>query len=630
MNIQIRKAISHFFPSPSFPQVYSEAVANAIDAKADHIEIDLKINSYNDPESLKLRISDNGEGFTDESFKRFSSLLDAKDNKHKGLGRLLFLEYFKRVNFRSVFAPGRGRTFLFDEKFKGKCTFFETTALDQCGTLLEFGKCISSRFNSYDDLRPSTIKQQLLAEFQPVLLERKKQGISVSINISMEVTQPNPEKNFVSEKQSLTQDDLPVFESYEFDVDGFDFYGSRCKLLYSVGTVEPRFHYVSTAIVVDGRSIEYPLLKNDSIPSNAMAIFLLESDFLNSCTDDARKELKLKSEQKSALEIAYREQVARILEQKLPGIVERNLKTKEALEKNYPHLEGFFDSRTVGIVDYDKSVRLAQEKFFNEQKDILEAKELSNEQYERAMSHAARVLAEYVIYREKMIDKVEAMSAGNLEAEIHDIILPKGSITRGEDLFSDRYTNNAWMLDDKYMSYQCILSDQNIKNLIDEISTSAEKVSDDLRPDLALVFSADISSGTQKSDVVVVEMKRRATKHLKTMEVIVQLRQRARRLLAYYPNKIQRMWFFGIVDFDKESELEMRDNWTPVFSADKTYYRTEMLTPCDAELNPFGETRYPVALTVMSFKAFLKDARMRNQVFMQILKDGIKEYSGEP
>ena len=73
MNIQIRKAISHFFPSPSFRQVYSEAVANAIDAKADYIEIDIKIKSYNDPESLNLRISDNGEGFTDESFNRFSS-----------------------------------------------------------------------------------------------------------------------------------------------------------------------------------------------------------------------------------------------------------------------------------------------------------------------------------------------------------------------------------------------------------------------------------------------------------------------------------------------------------------------------------------------------------------------------
>ena len=140
------------------------------------------------------------------------------------------------------------------------------------------------------------------------------------------MSEPNPEKNFTSDKQSLTQEDLPVFEAHEFDVEGLDLYSRSCRLLYSVGEVEHRFHYVSTAVVVDGRSIEFPLLKNDSIPSNAMAIFLLESEFLNSCTDDARKELKLKAEQRLALEIAYRNEVARILEQKLPGIIERNKK----------------------------------------------------------------------------------------------------------------------------------------------------------------------------------------------------------------------------------------------------------------------------------------------------------------
>ena len=143
MNIQIRKAISHFFPSPSFPQVYSEAVANAIDAKADYIEIDIKIKSYNDPESLNLRISDNGEGFTDESFNRFSSLLDAKDKKHKGLGRLLFLEYFKGVSIRSVFSLGKGRKFLFDEKFKGKFSLYDVPSSEHSGTILEFGNVLA-------------------------------------------------------------------------------------------------------------------------------------------------------------------------------------------------------------------------------------------------------------------------------------------------------------------------------------------------------------------------------------------------------------------------------------------------------------------------------------------------------
>lgn len=627
MNIKIRSAIRHFFPNPSFTLVYSEAIANALDAGATQIVIDIKIKSFLDPQSLHLCISDNGAGFTDENFKRFSYLMDAKDKQHKGLGRLVFLEYFKSASFKSVFEKCKCRKFSFNDSFSGKSQIEDVAQEVDRGTTIEFGECSSARFNSYGDLRPSTIKQQLLAEFLPILIERKRTGKRFDVAVRLNVQQPNPDQDFLSSEEHLVPEDLPDFESVSLDVPGLDLLNSHCRMTFAVKTVDPRFHYVKTALVVDGRSVSFPLLKNDSIPQDAMAIFLLESDYFASKTDDSRKDLVLKYEERTAIELAFREKVAQVLTDKLPVIAERNQTTAQELRDRFPHLDGLFDENTAGIIDYEKAVRQAQERFFKEQKDILEATDMSEEQYCRSMNHAARVLAEYVLYREKMISKVESLRKDDPEASIHNLILPKGSLVRQQDLFSDRYTNNAWMLDDKYMSYQYILSDENIKTLIESVATDEERAASDLRPDLALVFSGDINNPAQKVDVVVVEMKKRDTVHLRTMDTIAQLRQRARRLLAYYPDRIQRMWFYGLVDFDKESELEMRDAWTPLFSSGNAYYRNELMTPCDAELNPIGHTRYPVSLTMLSFDAFFKDARLRNHAFLQILKDGMRERS---
>ena len=69
MDIELPNAIRLFFPNPSFSQVIFEAVANAFDAKANRIDIRVSIESYNDPQTLKLEISDNGQGFITPKFK---------------------------------------------------------------------------------------------------------------------------------------------------------------------------------------------------------------------------------------------------------------------------------------------------------------------------------------------------------------------------------------------------------------------------------------------------------------------------------------------------------------------------------------------------------------------------------
>ena len=74
MKANLSNVAKHFFPNPSLEMVYFEAIANSIDAEATEISINIKIKSFAEVDTFKLEISDNGNGFTDENFRKFSIL----------------------------------------------------------------------------------------------------------------------------------------------------------------------------------------------------------------------------------------------------------------------------------------------------------------------------------------------------------------------------------------------------------------------------------------------------------------------------------------------------------------------------------------------------------------------------
>ena len=52
MEIETGSAIKLFFPNPSLSLVYFEAIANALDAGATDISIEINIQSFDNPKSL--------------------------------------------------------------------------------------------------------------------------------------------------------------------------------------------------------------------------------------------------------------------------------------------------------------------------------------------------------------------------------------------------------------------------------------------------------------------------------------------------------------------------------------------------------------------------------------------------
>ena len=379
------------------------------------------------------------------------------------------------------------------------------------------------------------------------------------------------------------------------------------------------FQTVITSICADGRTIPVDIISGTALPKDYEIIFLLYSDYFDGKTNTSREALTLEDDNLKLVKKLFRDSVVKILYQEMPNIKQQNEKLVERINSQYPHLQGYFEEQTVGLIDKVKTLDDAQRKFFIAQKEILEANSLTDEQYEKSLELSSRLLTEYILYRDKIIQKLKGINVSNNEGEIHDIIVPKKRRFHKDQIINDIFANNAWILDDRYMSYSVILSDLEMNKLFNEFSENEKDSTENGRPDIAIIFSNPPSEEI-KIDVVIIELKKLGLGLAKKEEVVSQLKQRARALIDYYPGKIQRIWFYGIVDFDNEFRRTLlEERFIKLFSKADLYYKEHPIIPNIETLEEI-----PVSLYILSYDAFLMDAEARNETFLKILKEGIK------
>lgn len=619
MKINLTNAIKHFFSNPSLEMVYIEAVANSIDAGATQIELTIKIDSFSNFESLAVEIRDNGEGFNDKNFEKFKSLLDVEDEdkSHKGVGRLVFLNYFNRIGVKSIF-DGQERSFEFSGTFDGE-NEIKPSKSKKNETVLTFRGYRKEKIKTYDYLKPESIRKTLLQHFFPLLYSMKVEKKELRILIKLETRETNIDQGFFTDTKELIVSHIPEMKLVTFSDKEFDLY-EGFNLFYSIKEMQDETIPI-TAICVDGRTHKIDILSKGGVPFGHEIIFLLFSKLFDGKSNPSRQELTFEDAEMKSIKKIFSEKVIQILNEHIPKIQQENKKITKALTERFPHLTGYFDENPVGIIDRNTSLENAQTKFFNAQKEILDSTSLSDEQFLKSLEISSRILTEYILYRSIIIDKLKKVNKDYSEADIHKIIVPMGQTFRKDNFINDIYNNNAWLLDDKYMTYTTILSDKEMDKLLKEILLDGESIEkDETRPDIALVFSSDPSVKETKLDVVIVELKKFDIGLAKKEELISQLRQRARKLLNYYESRIQRIWFYGIVDFDKEFIRSLKeDDYLEVFSNDKYFYKELKIMPDYDE-----SIKIPTGVNVISFEGFLKDAEARNATFLQILKEGIK------
>lgn len=100
--------------------------------------------------------------------------------------------------------------------------------------------------------------------------------------------------------------------------------------------------------------------------------------------------------------------------------------------------------------------------------------------------------------------------------------------------------------------------------------------------------------------------------------VEIQLEKRARKLLQHYKDKIQQIWFYGIVEIDEEYELHLASDYHKLYSTGKVYYRDKEIV---LQANP--KVSVPIGLFIMDFDAVVNDADARNSTFLNIIRNKI-------
>jgi hypothetical protein len=622
MKVNSKTAASLFFRSASLEFVYFEAIANSIDSGSSDITVAVDIDSFSEPESLKISILDNGKGFDDENYSRFCMLLEKVDAQHKGLGRLIFLEYFSEIKIKSSFGSHE-RRFTFSDSFDGDDEIEEISCIKH-ETSLELSGYRKDRIRKYDYISYEKLKVSILHHFLPRLYQLRLENKSLRIRVATNTKQNSNEHGFFSGSSEIFTDDLPTLSEKSFPDDSELL--ARFKVLYSVSNDISKQKSIICAVCADSRTIPIKIISEDNMPDGYQMIFILYSDFFNGKTNVTREAFTYDEAIDKRVKRKFTEIVSQIIKDEIPSIQKKNDEVYQSLQNQYPHLVGYFDQSAVGLWDKASVVESAQYQFFADQKDVLEATDLTDEQYQKSLSFSSRILTEYILYRSKILHKLRHVSSSDHENEIHGLLVPKGKVFHRNNQINDIFLNNAWVLDDKYMSYSKVLSDVEIERIYTEIGTQGSHQFSGReagRPDITVIFSRDPEE-IDAVDVVIIELKKLDLSLHKKEEIISQLKQRARRLLEFYPGKIQRIWFYGIIDFDDELIASLlEDKYTPLFSEGTVYYKKQ---PIIISLRP--QVSSDADIFLLSFETMLADAEIRNQTFLRLLMEGLKGNSG--
>mgnify|MGYP003084282985 FL=1 len=615
MEVNIKQALKVFFSKSSFEMIYFEAFANALDAGATDFYIDIKQGK--ELKELSLVLTDNGIGFTDERFRKFGKLFDVEEEpSHKGLGRLVYLCYFGKVHVESCFNNSVRRVFDFDESFKGTSQTIHTGNEDN-GTVLTMTEFLGTKLGRNDYIKPSYIKNALLENFYMKFYKAKLVGKQLNIFIRLFV-----DGQIVS-KETITTDSMPSFSVKELTTQ-MDFFNS-IDLYYYVREVEIKETKVITALAIDDRSHRVEIIADENLPKGYEMIFLLISESFQGNIDGTRQNLTISDNELTIIKTIFRNGISEVIKEQFPQINKNNEKRVTYLKQTFPHLCGYFDNNDIGYSSQTDILKKAQDKFFRDQKEILGAKELNDEQFNKSLDLSARALTEYILFRQNVIKRMKGLGKNNKEEELHNLIAPKYAEFHGQNVVTDMYRNNVWVLDDKFMSYSTVLSEAEMSRVIDVLTEGEVRNKDNDRPDITLFFSGDPNDVSKKVDVVVVELKRLGLSVEQNSIVEIQLDTRTRRLAEYYGKRIQRMWFYGIVDFDDQYEMHLRDNYfNPLFSNGKIYFRSKPVSLDLTSSQSVIQNAY-----ILDFSAMVEDANSRNSTFLKILQHSFENESSK-
>ena len=383
-------------------------------------------------------------------------------------------------------------------------------------------------------------------------------------------------------------------------------------LYYSVRSLDnEKQSSIITSFAIDNRAKKIEIFDKSNYLPGVEAIFFLTSKHFEGCIDPTRQELTLEKKEMDAVERTLKRYIREILEDKFESEYKKNIEQQSSfVENRFPHLMGYVDSSQLGFQSTEKVIQSAQNKFFRKEFGILQKEKISEDDYEEIIELSARNLTEYILFRQIQIDALLEISNKNSEYEIHNTITPIKSIIYADDKKSNLFKNNAWILDDRFMSYLHSTSDISLQRITKSFNNIFYQESDsEERPDYLMFFSNKLDNDNDKLNLVCFEFKKLGNTKYDKSKAIIQLTDYAAELKDTC-EQIDILFLFALVEFDEKFEKTLeRQGFKRRFSIQGKIW---------SKYNPDID----VELSFLDFKALIHDANSRNNTFMDILKNG--------
>ncbi len=603
--INLRKFIAeHYKGGVSARDVIREALTNSIHAGSKQISVDLHFSEKQQeltPGTEERRvletitIVDDGEGFTPENLNFFDEVCTGHKDSigGKGVGRLAFLKYAKSVKIRSQLSSELVEfdytpEFKLDDVKKSAADGAVSTSI----TLMELKEKINTQVTK--------LVNAICDDLRLLLFLKHQAGHSITLKFTHNSRQLFDD-NFTFSGEAIKAE---LTREFEFLDQKFNCYLFRD---------EPPRKGIVAMLCADELCIEeYVISKRFDICRH---LIFVTSDYFNQRSNIERQRLELpKTDEdvdmvspisREKLTPRIHEECMKMIDEAAEGDVDQfKNQNVDKLKKYYPFIKLDSLGGNASLLDADEVVKTYRAQQARREDQLIDALESGRPVSWDDVSHlASEDLARFIVHRALVIDSLAKMPPSSAEDALHNAILPKR--TDGSEIRE----NNVWLVDDKFLSYSNIYSDETLAKIIEEVGQSvAEK--QQRRPDVAAFFSKDDENHPNK--LVIIEFKKPGADIFENSKALMQCRLYASEL-ADRISTVLEVFAFSVVEIDDAFYRDMKQTgFKDVFSLnDRVVYN-------DYKIGSTSDI--PLHLYVMPASALIKDAKARNRVFEEVLQ----------
>jgi len=612
----------------SITECIVEALINSIQAinsqqnnKQPKIKCKIKTNNN---KITSIEIIDNGEGFNNKNISKFETFLakhqedDINKQGCKGYGRIYYKKLFDIVEICSFNSDKNNEKveFSFTENdFTDKITTLHNHTHGNNETSLLLAEPIN---NILFDNNLIGDYGEIFNNVYPYFLLSGNKELKIIFYVD------EVEKYIIDYNSIRNIDETKK----DFEIDGEKFY-----LYYTLS--KNNNGKIITTICWKKRPLFEASFNNKPLQINLSlngynGLFILKSDWIDKQEVDKNHKLKsCKNWDKIKPQV-----IKKLLEIIKPILDKDKIKRgkkeydyngyvkqqKIDLTNKYPDCAEYIKNyESIGIIDDNDIILSAIDDTNNKEKEAIKNENKTNQE-----ELFAGALARYIRHRQEIIEQIAVSfkNAQDKEEYIHNLIVPQ----RNDNL--KLYDNNLWLFDDKFLGYNEIYSDEELKKIVEAggktIATNTNNM-DGCQPDI--VFFKNTSNGTPK--IVIIELKRPNVSWADYVKGDEQLRQYAEYLVQ--ERKVcNQVYGFLLVSSEalKENNYEnqtmtyLYDQYKPIYSSaecidNALFIKTKELY--GKFNNGIKPTIGTITITAILSNSLITDAKTRNQTFIDIL-----------